>query len=57
MTKHLETKNDLSYKMVLPDKQLKDFVESFWILHNPTDKCEDVVVLPEGRRSFFSPSR
>jgi len=28
---------------------LADFIESFWLLANPTDKPHDIIVLPDGR--------
>ncbi|ASK32156.1 transcriptional regulator [Chryseobacterium sp. T16E-39] len=40
--------NDLIYNSKLPDPFLKDFVESFWMLDNPSDNKE-VVLLPDGR--------
>lgn len=50
--------NDIEYKFVKPDKSLSDFVESFWMLHNPNDTDKMVVVLPDGRIDmFFSQSR
>lgn len=49
----LETGSDITYKMIMPGKHLGDFVESFWILYNPTDKHKEVVVLPDGRIDLF----
>ncbi|GHN01156.1 hypothetical protein WSM22_26450 [Cytophagales bacterium WSM2-2] len=36
------------FKLVKPDKSLSDFVESFWVVHNPSDKGKEIVVLPDG---------
>ena len=49
--------NDIEYKFAKPDKLLSDFVESFWMLHNPNDSDKQVVILPDGRIDvFFSQS-
>ena len=49
--------NDIEYKFIKPDKSLSDFVESFWMLHNPNDTDKQVVILPDGRMDvFFSQS-
>ena len=40
---------NLDYKVVKPTKLLADFVESFWMLYNPSDSDEEIVVLPDGR--------
>ncbi|MFL9845601.1 DUF6597 domain-containing transcriptional factor [Flavobacterium rhizosphaerae] len=41
----------------MPDKPLLDFVDSFWMLHNPDDSDKQVVILPDGRVDvFFSES-
>ena len=40
---------DLNFKLIKPDKSISDFVESFWLLHNQSDRDKDIVVLPDGR--------
>ncbi|MDR7128038.1 AraC-like DNA-binding protein [Algoriphagus sp. 4150] len=44
---------DIEYKSVKPDKSLSDFVESFWMLHNPNDSDKQVIILPDGRVDLF----
>ena len=39
----------IEYKIVKPDPQLFDFVESFWMLENTSDKVHEIVGLPDGR--------
>lgn len=41
--------NDFDYKLMKPDPSLSNYVESFWLLRNPSDSNKDVVVLPDGR--------
>lgn len=48
-----QTNHELTYKVAKPDKLLSDFVESFWMLHNPTDSDKQVVILPDGRIDLF----
>jgi AraC-like DNA-binding protein len=45
--------NDIEYQSVKPDKSLFDFVESFWMLRNPTNSDKQVVILPDGRVDMF----
>lgn len=45
--------NDIEYKSIEPDKSLLDFVESFWMLHNPNCTDKQVVILPDGRIDLF----
>jgi AraC-like DNA-binding protein len=45
--------NDFEYKLIIPDKSLADFVESFWLLQNHSDSNKDVVILPDGRLDLF----
>jgi AraC-like DNA-binding protein len=40
---------DLEWKIVKPPKALSDFVESFWMLKNNSDKEHDTIGLPDGR--------
>lgn len=44
---------NIAYQQVKPDKSLHDFVEGFWMLHNPTDSDKEVVILPDGRVDVF----
>lgn len=41
--------NDMEYKMLKPDGSLSEFVESFWMLINHSDKKKDIVIVPDGR--------
>ncbi|MFD2937329.1 helix-turn-helix domain-containing protein [Spirosoma flavum] len=43
----------LNFEMVEPDRTLSDFVESYWMLCNPSDQQQQVVVLPDGRIDIF----
>lgn len=45
--------NDLYYKFIKPDTLLADFVESFGMFHNSSDKAKDIVVMPDGRIDLF----
>lgn len=45
--------NDLEYRHIKPDKSLSDFVESFWLLHNPSGSDKEVIILPDGRVDLF----
>lgn len=38
----------LTYSYSKPDQTLSDFVESFWLLENPSDQPVPVTVLPDG---------
>jgi len=40
--------SDLEYKIIKPDKQLSDFVDSFWFLRNPSDADKETIGLPDG---------
>lgn len=44
---------DITYQSIKPDKSLSDFVELFWMLHNPSDTDQEVVVLPDGSVDLF----
>ncbi|MVM32778.1 AraC family transcriptional regulator [Spirosoma sp. HMF4905] len=44
---------DLDYTFIKPGPALSDFVESFWMLANPTNTEKEVVVLPDGRFDIF----
>src|SRR5699024_5865245 len=41
--------NDLQWKIVKPPAELTDFVESFWMLANHSDKEHQMIILPDGR--------
>ncbi len=40
---------DLIFKLVEPGSLIAGFVESFWLLHNQSDKDKEIVILPDGR--------
>jgi AraC-like DNA-binding protein len=44
---------DIHFKFVRPDVSLSDFVESFWTLHNASDRDKEIVVLPDGRMDLI----
>src|SRR6478735_6945726 len=44
---------DFDFKIIKPDKSLADFVESFWMLENHSDREKEIVVLPDGRIDLF----
>ncbi|WP_419210888.1 DUF6597 domain-containing transcriptional factor [Maribacter sp. X9] len=48
-----QTNLELTYKVAKPDKSLFEFVENFWMLHNPTNSDKQVVILPDGRVDVF----
>jgi AraC-like DNA-binding protein len=39
----------IAIKVKKPVSQLTDFVESFWMLENRSDKAHEIVILPDGR--------
>ncbi len=39
--------------MLKPDQSVIDFVESFWMLDNPSEFDKEIVVLPDGRIDLF----
>ncbi len=48
----------IQYREIKPIPQLADFVESFWMLVNPSDEGKDVMVIPDSRIDIsFSYSR
>lgn len=51
--------NDLQYKFIKPGKLLDAFVESFWLLKNPSNEDREVVILPDGRidLTFFQSAK
>ncbi|HEY5462974.1 MAG TPA: AraC family transcriptional regulator [Hanamia sp.] len=40
---------DIEWRTVNPPNELNDFVESFWMLANYSDKEHQIVILPDGR--------
>ena len=46
-------RSNIAYQYKKPDQSLSDFVDVFWMLHNPTDSDKEVVVLPDGRIDLF----
>ena len=47
------TESGIEFKIAKPSPQLSDFVESFWMLENPSDQEKEIVVLPDGRFDIF----
>ena len=45
--------DDIEYQCAKPEESLSDFVEEFWMLHNPNDSDKQVVILPDGRIDVF----
>lgn len=43
----------MDYKLINPPQSIAAFVESFWMLHNPSDENKEVIVLPDGRIDLF----
>ncbi|MFA6277616.1 MAG: AraC family transcriptional regulator [Pedobacter sp.] len=43
------TPNGIEFKILKPSPPLSDFVESFWMLENPSDEAHETVGLPDGR--------
>ena len=44
---------DINYKIQRPDKDISDFVESFWFLENPSEVDKEIIVIPDGRVDVF----
>ena len=44
---------NLQYKIIKPDKQLSDFVDSFWCVQNLCDNDIKTIGLPDGRIDLF----
>lgn len=40
---------EIELKTIQPTAELSSFVESFWMITNPTDKDRQIVILPDGR--------
>jgi AraC-like DNA-binding protein len=45
--------NNVIFQHLVPATPLADFVDSFWMLANPTDAQPDVIVVPDGRVDLF----
>lgn len=43
------TNSGIEYQVLMPSSQLSDFVESFWMIKNTSDKDHETVGLPDGR--------
>jgi AraC-like DNA-binding protein len=43
----------IKYKTQKPQKDISEFVESFWILENLSDQDKELVVIPDGRVDVF----
>ncbi len=41
--------NDIEWRIIKPPRELNDFVESFWMLANHSNKEHEIVILPDGR--------
>lgn len=41
--------NEIKYKIIRPDTSISGFVESFWMVANPSDNEKEIIVLPDGR--------
>lgn len=41
--------NDIEWKTIKPPNDLDDFVESFWMLANHSDREHQIIILPDGR--------
>lgn len=45
--------SDLEYRVVQPALPLSEFVESFWMLANPSEAEQPIVLVPDGRIDVF----
>ncbi|UFH52651.1 AraC family transcriptional regulator [Spirosoma sp. KNUC1025] len=45
--------HDIEYRVIKPNPELSDFVESFWMLANHSDEEQEVIILPDGRIDIF----
>lgn len=45
--------SEIIYRCIKPDDALRGFVESFWMLHNPSELDKEVVILPDGNIDLF----
>lgn len=44
---------DLKYRIIEPQAELKNFVESFWQLENSSESGKEIIVVPDGRVDLF----
>jgi len=42
-------KSTIEYRFAKPDEALRPYVDSFWLLRNPSDRDEELIVLPDAR--------
>jgi AraC-like DNA-binding protein len=49
----LKTSSDITLQKIIPEQDISDYVESFWMLHNQSDEPKEVVILPDGRIDLF----
>ena len=47
------TENKLEYRIILPETELSDFVERFYIVKNTSASAKEVVLIPDGRIDLF----
>lgn len=45
--------SDLEYRAAQPPPALAEFIESFWMLRNPSEAEQPVVIMPDGRIDVF----
>jgi AraC-like DNA-binding protein len=45
----MQETNDMEWETIKPPQPLNDFVESFWMISNPSSKDHQIVLLPDGR--------
>ncbi|MNJ91794.1 Helix-turn-helix domain protein [compost metagenome] len=45
--------DELTYRLVKPETELRDFVESFWCLENHSNSGKEIIVVPDGRVDLF----
>lgn len=45
----MDFSTDFEYLMIQPESELSDFVEVFWMLHNPSEREHKIVLIPDGR--------
>lgn len=53
LRKQMTTDHDFEFTSVTPEPSLEDYVDSFWMLHNKSDKPKEVIILPDGRMDLF----
>lgn len=45
--------HEFEYNIIKPDSSISDYVESFWMIRNCSEKEKEVMVLPDGRVDVF----